>query len=203
MFKNKNIFFSSDWHIGHTNSIIFDNRPFKDLEHMHRVLINNYNSCVKQNDICYFLGDMVFCKESTKNVLSKLNGTKVIIVGNHDPGYNSLYNLGFDVAMHQATIFLGKNKITLSHCPLLGVYREDTSNMIGGVPGSNWHGEHKHQKFSVENSGQFHIHGHIHSPNKGRSVKILDRQFDVGVPSNNYTPVSLSEIESWINLSLK
>jgi calcineurin-like phosphoesterase family protein len=83
------------------------------------------------------------------------------------------------------------------------VYREDTSGMLRTNPGSNWHGDHKHFKYTVNDSGQYHLHGHIHSPNKGRSVKILDRQFDVGVPANNYTPVSLSQIESWINLSLK
>lgn len=199
----KNIFFTSDWHIGDTKAMVFDERPFRDLDHMHHVLVKNYNSCVKENDICYFLGDMVSNKESAKDVLSKLNGTKVIMVGNHDPGYQSLYDLGFDVAMHQATIFLGKNKITLSHCPLLGVYREDTTGMLRTNSESNWHGDHKHFKYTVNDSGQYHLHGHIHSPNKGRSVKILDRQFDVGVPANKYTPVSLSQIESWINLSLK
>jgi calcineurin-like phosphoesterase family protein len=196
--KYKNIFFTSDWHIGHANSIVFDNRPFKDLDHMHRVLINNYNSSVKENDICYFLGDVGFDRASTGEVISKLNGTKVVIVGNHDFGYNALYDLGFDIVLHQATLFLGKNKITLSHCPLMGVYREDTEGMIGAIKGSNWHGEHKHQRFSVKDEGQFHLHGHIHSPNRGKSTKILDRQFDVGVPANNYRPVSLSAIESWI-----
>ena len=54
----KNIYFTSDWHVGHDNVLKFDNRPFKDVDHMHRVLINNYNSTVKPDDVCYFLGDM-------------------------------------------------------------------------------------------------------------------------------------------------
>jgi calcineurin-like phosphoesterase family protein len=201
--KIKNTFFTSDWHIGHANSILFDKRPFKDLDHMHRVLINNYNSSVKENDIGYFLGDIGFNREMTRDVVSKLNGTKIMIVGNHDFGYNALYDLGFDLVMHQATIFLGKNRITMSHCPLMGVYRENTLEMKGAIEGSNWHGEHKNQRFSVKDDGQFHLHGHIHSPNGGKSVKILERQFDVGVPANNYRPVSLSQIESWISIYKK
>jgi calcineurin-like phosphoesterase family protein len=196
--KRTNIFFTSDWHVGHSNSIIYDNRPFKDLDHMNRVLINNYNSAVKDTDVCYFLGDMGTDKPMIKDVVSKLNGTKVFVVGNHDPGYNAMYDMGFNVVMHQAAIYIGKNRVTMSHCPLLNVYREDTSDMKGARPDSMWHGDHKNQAYSVEDSGQFHLHGHIHSPNKGKSTKILDRQYDVGVPANNYRPVSISEIESFI-----
>jgi calcineurin-like phosphoesterase family protein len=43
MKERKSIFFTSDLHIGHLNSIKFDQRPFRDLDHMHEVLINNYN----------------------------------------------------------------------------------------------------------------------------------------------------------------
>jgi len=196
--KRISTFFTSDWHVGHANAIVFDSRPFKDIDHMHRVLINNYNSAVKDGDICYFLGDMGMNKSMVKEVVSKLNGTKVFVVGNHDPGYNAMYDMGFDVVMHQATIYIGKHRVTLSHCPLLGVRREDTSDMKGATADSMWHGDHKNQAYSVLNEGQFHLHGHIHSPNSGKSVKTLDKQYDVGVPANNYRPVSISEIESFI-----
>ena len=196
--KRINTFFTSDWHVGHSNSIIYDSRPFKDVEHMNRVLINNYNSAVKDIDVCYFLGDMGTNKPMIRDVVSKLNGTKVFVVGNHDPGYNAMYDMGFNIVMHQATIYIGKNRVTMSHCPLLNVYREDTSDMSGARPDSMWHGDHKNQAYSIEDTGQFHLHGHIHSPNKGKSTKILGRQYDVGVPANNYRPVSISEIESFI-----
>jgi calcineurin-like phosphoesterase family protein len=70
--------------------------------------------------------------------------------------------------------------------------------MKGYVQGDNWHGEHRQQAYSVADEGQFHLHGHIHSPNGGKSQKILGRQYDVGVPANGYRPVSISQIESWI-----
>lgn len=201
---NTKIFFTSDWHLFHTNVIKFDNRPFKDIDHMHRVLINNYNSCVKEKDVCYFLGDIgMGNSEGIKNIINKLNGTKICIVGNHDKGYQALYGMGFNVVLHNATIYLGRNKITMSHCPLLGVKREDTSQMRNCTGEENWHGEHKNEKYSVKDEGQLHLHGHIHSPNGGKSSKILDRQMDVGVAANNYFPVSISQIESWITTTLQ
>lgn len=199
----RNIFFTSDWHIGHANSIKFDNRPFTDIEHMHRVLINNYNASVKENDICYFLGDIgVSNAEKTKEVISKLKGTKILIAGNHDLGINSMYDCGFNCVINNATITIAKEIVTLSHFPLKGVYREDTTDMKGSAKGELWHGEsrEKYAPYTVEDKGQFHLHGHIHSPNGGKSVKILDKQYDVGVVSNNYRPVSISQIESWISL---
>ena len=198
--ERKGIYFTSDWHIGHTNVLIFDNRPFKDLDHMHEVLVNNYNSTVKDG-VCYFLGDIGLCKsETVKGVISKLSGTKVAILGNHDKGVEAMYKNGFDVVLYGATMQIAGERVTLSHCPLLGLYREKCEDMKGSQTGENWHGESrsKHRIFTTTNEGQFHIHGHIHSPNNGKSQKILGRQFDVGVAANGYRPVSISVIESWI-----
>jgi calcineurin-like phosphoesterase family protein len=195
----KPTFYTADWHLGHANSIIFDKRPFDDLDHMHSFLIKNYNAQVPENGICYFLGDIAtHSSELTKSILSQLNGTKVIIRGNHDKPSNALYAMGFDVVLNSATIYIAGQRVTMSHCPLRGVYREYTEGMVGAVAGENWHGESRHIAFSVANEGQFHLHGHIHSPNGGKSKKILGRQYDVAIPANGYKPVSMSTIESWI-----
>lgn len=197
----RNTYFTSDWHLFHDNSIKFDNRPFRDIHHMHRVLINNYNATVRPEDICYFVGDMGMGKrDAIKKIIDQLNGTKIFIVGNHDKGYQAMYEMGFDVVQQGAMLVIARHRVTITHCPLLGVYREDTTGMRGGATGENWHGEQriKHRQCSIEDFGQFHLHGHIHSPNDGKSKKILDKQYDVGVVANNYTPVSSSTIESWI-----
>jgi calcineurin-like phosphoesterase family protein len=203
MSRFRNTFFTSDMHIGHANSIKFDKRPFTDLEHMHRVLVNNYNASVKSGDICYFLGDIgVANTYITEQIIKQLNGTKILIIGNHDKGYNAMLNAGFDAVMNSATLVIANEIVTLSHCPLYGVYREDTAGMRGGVLGENWHGEtrYRFKEFTVPDYGQFHLHGHIHSPNGGKSEKILGKQYDVGIVANNYRPVSISMIESWIAL---
>lgn len=202
--SRKPIFFSSDWHIGHLNSIKFDNRPFRDLDHMHESLVCNFNKQVPKEGLTYFLGDMVtHGTELTRKVISQLNGTKILIVGNHCANYESCYNAGFHAVMHNATMYIQNQRVTLSHCPLLGVFREDTSDMKGSVEGEMWHGENRNRRYSVENTGQFHLSGHIHSPNGGKSKTIDGRQMDVGLPGNNYRPVHISKVESWIMKTLK
>jgi len=196
--KRKSVFFTSDTHYGHANVIEFDERPFRDLEHMHSVLINNYNATVPKDGVCYFLGDVGF--KNLQPIISQLNGTKIIIVGNHDPGINKLYEAGFSAVLNSASIWLNKTEITLSHCPLKGIWREDVTGMRGAAKGDNWHGESKHAKYTLDDRGQLHLHGHIHSA-KGKHSQ--GRQFDVGVKAHDYRPVSMSTIESWVSSCLK
>lgn len=198
----KKLYFTSDWHVGHQNVLKFDNRPFKDLDEMHATLIKNFNYLVPIHGITYFLGDMGLCSHGLlASVMQQLNGTKILVRGNHDGGMDSMYNAGFDVVLEKAQISVGQDIITMTHCPLKGVFREDVTGMRGVDEDSkdNWHGEWKHKnKYSIEDFGQFHLHGHIHSPNGGKSERILGRQMDVGVPANNYKPVSISQVISWI-----
>lgn len=199
MNDRKPLFATSDWHLGHAKVIELDARPFKDLEDMHRTLISRYNATVPKNGVCFFLGDIGWCSGPlVAEVLSALNGTKVCVLGNHDKNMHAMYARGFDLVLNSATIYVANKRVTMSHCPMKGVYREDVAGMNGAVPGAMWHGDHKQHAFTVADEGQFHLHGHIHSPNGGKSERILDRQFDVGVVANKYRPVSMSEIESWI-----
>lgn len=195
------IFFTSDWHIGHKNILDYDQRPFRDLDHMHKVLINNYNSCVKENMTCYFLGDMGLCKgDIIKDVIKQLQGTKVLILGNHDKGSNAMRDYGFDVVLNSAIFYIGSKRVSMSHCPLPNIKRECIVDMKGATEGENWHGESRQQRFTSQDSTvDFHLHGHIHSPNGGKSETLLGRQYDVGVAANSYRPVSLSFIESLVS----
>lgn len=203
LLKRKQIFFTSDWHINHANSIKFDKRPFQSLDEMHSSLIINFNKQVPNNGITYFLGDMATGPtEIIREVISLLNGTKVVILGNHDKNMTAMYNCGFDVVLNSASLVIQGERVTLSHCPLPGLFRENTFGMKGTI-NENWHGERKNSLYSVKNENQFHLHGHIHSPNGGKSLKVLGRQYDVGVPSSNYRPVHISTIESWISRTLQ
>ena len=198
----KPIFFTSDWHIGHENSIKFDNRPFRDLDHMHKEFVRRFNVTVPKNGLTYFLGDIAMGNiEAAKFVISQLNGTKVIIVGNHDRPANSLYSIGFDVVLNNACVYIHNERVTMSHCPLPGIPRENMSEYP--TKGVNWHGEYKNQAYMVPNEGQFHLSGHIHSPNHGKSKTIQGRQMDVGVCAHGYRPVHINQVESWIMKTLK
>lgn len=201
--KRKGVYFTSDLHVGHANVLNFDKRPFTDLDHMHTVLVNNYNSTVPDDGICYFLGDVgISQKTELVKFMKRLNNsTKVLILGNHDRNTYSMYDAGFDVVLNAGVFYIGDKRISMSHCPLPGIYREDITGMKGAKDGEFWHGEFKNTKFiSRDNTVDFHIHGHIHSNKHNGKLKFTDKQFDVGVPNNSYRPVSISEIESWVNV---
>jgi len=51
-----NIWFTADFHFGHSNIIRYCNRPFLSVEEMDRTILDRLNASVKANDILYFLG---------------------------------------------------------------------------------------------------------------------------------------------------
>ena len=199
MNERKKIYFTSDLHLGHKNCLDFDDRPFRDLKHMHRVLINNFNSNVPVDGVTYFLGDIGMCSfDLAQDIIGKMNGTKILVVGNHDGNANRMYRMGFDAVVHNMSMMIAGELVTMSHCPLTGVFREDTTGMRGATAGENWHGENKNARFSVVDGGQYHLHGHLHL-HKGKGDVKSGKQWDIGVVGNGYTPVSISAIESWIS----
>lgn len=76
------VWFSADYHLGHTNIIKYCSRPFNNVEEMNDTIIKNHNSVVKPNDIVYFLGDFAF--GNGYNLINKMNGHFSMIRGNHD-----------------------------------------------------------------------------------------------------------------------
>lgn len=80
------IYLTSDLHLDHANIIKYCNRPFKNVDEMNSVLINNWNNTISPEDTVYFLGDLAFAKNYRRamHFLRILNGNKIIIRGNHD-----------------------------------------------------------------------------------------------------------------------
>ena len=78
-------FFTSDLHLGHEAIIKLAARPFKSVEEMNRSLIDRWNSVVNEDDVVYVVGDFAYkSKTPARQYLSRLNGTKHLIKGNHD-----------------------------------------------------------------------------------------------------------------------
>ena len=75
---NKKIYFISDTHFNHKNIIKYCSRPFKDVEEMNKVLIENWNNTVTDFDTIFHLGDVALTNESEmKEIISKLKGKKI------------------------------------------------------------------------------------------------------------------------------
>ncbi len=58
-------------------------RPFTSTEEMNETIIENINSVVKPGDHLYCMGDVAMSKEGIK-LVSRLNGRKRLLFGNHD-----------------------------------------------------------------------------------------------------------------------
>ncbi len=77
-------YFIADTHFNHENIIKYCNRPFKNSKEMNEYIISKWNSVVTKDDIVYHLGDVGFgSTEELKKLVSSLNGTKILIRGNH------------------------------------------------------------------------------------------------------------------------
>lgn len=127
----------SDPHFGHQNILKFEPSRLalgKDIEEHDMALINLYNETVGYNDKCYILGDFCF-KLKHLFKAGMLNGTKYLILGNHD-----LYgDTRAEYLNYFADIYgvLGyKRHAIMSHIPV-----------------------HKSQQGRY----RFNLHGHVHS----------------------------------------
>jgi len=169
------IWITSDTHFNHVNILRFTDsntgklvRPnFKDVTDMNETMIRNWNSVVKPGDKVYHLGDVFFGdKEWFKRMWPRLNGSKRLIVGNHDD-IKFLSSGGFfqKVAMWRQFTEFG---IIMTHVPI-----------------------HYSGLFRIKNmeTPMLNVHGHIH---QNKSPK--GPYYNVCVEQTNYTPVNLEDL---------
>lgn len=181
--KNK-IWFTSDPHFCHANIIKYCNRPFDSVEKMNQFLIDSWNNVVGKDDVIFCLGDFILNANSktVDQIVNSLNGTKYLIVGNHEKstlGSSYLRSLWKDI--HDITeifveddeITYGEQHIVMCHYPMIA-----------------WNASHR---------GSWQLFGHVHGglSNKG-IVKHSPNQLDVGVDCHNYSPISYQQIKEII-----
>lgn len=188
-----NVFFTSDTHFNHANILKFCERPFKTIDEMNEVLIDNWNKVVKEDDIVFHLGDFCFGGPQLWNkFLERLNGKKYLILGNHDMQYVSRdsfqkYTIRFfeDVAP-QMNILIDDWHLYLNHYPYLAF-------------GAAWNPNRK--------VGQVFGHVHYYKGSKGldtaRMKHLFPTQIDVGVDNHNYTPVSWKRVKEEFENNIK
>lgn len=166
----------SDTHFHHENILGFKDsltglpvRPgFASVDEMDEFMVEKWNSVVSAGDKVYHLGDVFMGdKEKFKKLWPKLNGSKNLIVGNHDD-IRYLVSGGFFKSVYLERKFKDM-KLHLSHIPLHQTQHET------GAPGSG--------NFMVN------VHGHIH-----QNPSPEGRYINVSVEAINYTPVDIEEI---------
>lgn len=148
MISNK-YFFIADTHFGHNNVISYENRPFENVEEMNAALINNWNKVVKNGHEVFVLGDFSFCwKERTEEIISRLNGYKTLIIGNHDTKSVHYYrSVGFDEVSKYPVIF--QENWILSHQPISLDIGSPFKNIYGHIHGRREYPDYNAQSFCV------------------------------------------------------
>jgi calcineurin-like phosphoesterase family protein len=171
-----NTFFASDHHFGHANILNFlrsDGSPlrsFASIEDHDEHLIAQHNSVVRDKDTCWFLGDVVINRRFL-HLISRLNGRKRLVLGNHDIFKNKdYYNAGFE-DLHAFRKF---DKFACTHIPV----HEDSLGRWG-----------------------VNVHGHVHANrvmimhNGQRTTKSDSRYVPVCMEHlNDYVPIALEDL---------
>lgn len=160
------IFVISDLHLGHKNIIKLCNRPFKTVEEMDNTIITNWNKTVKEDDLVYLLGDLSFKGLNAEKYLDKLNGSVILIKGNHD---KYIRHNKIKAIYDYREIEVNGIKYVLSHYPIIA-----------------WNGQYRNS---------IHLYGHVHSSGQDWEFVKLPNAYSVCCEFHNYIPVEISKFK--------
>lgn len=175
-------FYISDWHYNHKNILAYDHRPFFTVEEMNRVLIENWNKTVGKGDTVYILGDMFWCPDKEAiPIIDQLNGTKILVKGNHDRVKNPEFAKRFAKIDEYMEVEDEGRNLVLCHYPIPCFKKHFYGwiHLYGHVHNSFEYHMMEHDRFLMEN-----LYGQ------------MCRMYNVGamMPYMNYTPRTLDEI---------
>lgn len=115
------LFLTGDLHLGHKRILTYEKeyRNYSTIEAMHEAIIYNWNKKIKATDKTMILGDLTFTNQkNTTDIISKLNGIKYLIKGNHDVRTNQWYRDCGIKEVYDYPIIIN-NYFLLSHEPFL------------------------------------------------------------------------------------
>ena len=159
------VWFTSDTHYGANRTLELSRRPFSSTEEMDNYMIEQYNSLVQPNDICYHLGDF-----GDYEKVKYLNGKVILIMGNYEHT-DCENNFGGDmIAFKRYLLDMGFHAVYENH----SWYK-------------NYKMVHEPSKHSIKH---FTLFGHIH-----RAVFCKRFGLNVGVDCNFYRPIDVETVE--------
>ena len=111
-----NVWHVADTHFNHAKIIEYDNRPFKTVEEMNESIIFNWNKNIKPMDKVFIHGVIAFYNADL--IIPKLNGKKILIMGNHDRRKSTTWwlNAGINEVIKYPIVY---NGWILSHEPIV------------------------------------------------------------------------------------
>lgn len=133
--KNKHgeTFVVADLHLGHHGVCKFLTnegtklRPWETIEEMDEALVDNWNKTVTRNDKVYVLGDVVINRRALETI-GRLNGSKVLVKGNHDIfRLNEYTKYFYDIRAYHII-----HNVVLSHIP---IHEENQARFEGNIHG--------------------------------------------------------------------
>jgi calcineurin-like phosphoesterase family protein len=161
--------FIADLHFGHGNMAI--KRGFATVEEHDEYIITKWNSVVNKRDITYILGDITMEKSTPYHLLDRLNGTKKVILGNHDKPSHVPELLKYVNSVGGMVQYKG---VVLTHCPI--------------------------HPSELEYRFPFNVHGHIHDKQVMKmedGFEVIDERYIcVSCERINYTPKTLDELKN-------
>lgn len=199
------VWFTSDLHFSHFNVIRYCGRPFSNAEEMNESLVSFWNSKVKEEDTIYCVGDFSLSASAVEKYTSRLNGKKILILGNHDyphPAHQKgkkpdlrkywtekYMEWGWSEVSLDSKISLGNKEVRLSHLPYKGTFPSDSHSTP--VP--------RYESLRLEDDGILLICGHVHEKWKHKITDKGTLMVNVGVDVWGMSPVSEEELCQYID----
>lgn len=174
--------FYSDPHFGHKNILKYcpTRSVLGDTIEAHDdALIRRYNSVISDDMLVCWVGDCFwYSVERSKKLLDRMNGSKILIAGNHDKKPAKMNEIGFTLVADRMHIMLKDTPALVCHYPYAGAK----------YAGSE-HDERYLDRRPIKTQGQWLIHGHSHV-----DFKKADLSIHVGVDAWDYKPAMFEEV---------
>ena len=162
-------YYISDLHLFHNNILKLCNRPFRDMEEMHRTIYSKWTHKVSNEDIVYLLGDVSMGHpDKAAEFVNALPGKKILISGNHD--YRNMKNQEF-------------RKAFMEIVPYKEIADRNRRIILFHYPMEEWNGFFR---------GSYHLFGHVH--NNDKKLLTIPRRYNVSADILDYEPMTLDEI---------
>jgi calcineurin-like phosphoesterase family protein len=146
------IFATGNQQFGRKGAIKKFKRPFSNVQEMNNSMVDIWNSVVSEDDLVFVLGNFAWDPITADEIVSQLNGSILLILGEFDEATDSIselheYKLNiYDGDIHTDDI----NKLILSYWPLREWYNKNKGyQSVISFNGAKYKSNHKESLINV------------------------------------------------------